>query len=114
MLRLMHSSTTRRTTLMLARWPAGRGMPVDRAQRPLPSMIIATCCGVSAISSIEAHAGRLDLHQLLLFFRHRMIDLGDVLVGEFLDLLLRAPVLVLGDQLLLQNFFQLGHDCAAH
>src|SRR2546428_7938308 len=37
------ASTTRRTAFAPARWPAGRGKPRRVAQRPLPSMIIATC-----------------------------------------------------------------------
>ena len=36
-------STIRRTTRAPARWPAARGCPRATAQRPLPSMITATC-----------------------------------------------------------------------
>src|SRR5438045_2451876 len=35
--------TTRRTASAPARWPAGRGSPRRVAQRPLPSMTMATC-----------------------------------------------------------------------
>src|SRR3984957_3724248 len=109
MLRLMHSSTTRRTTLTLARCPAGRGMPRDRAQRPLPSMMIATCCGESAIECAEnAGLAGSDLHQLLFLLRHGVIDLGHVLVGELLHVLLGAAVIVLGDELFLEHFLQFG------
>src|SRR5579862_1062056 len=44
-LRRAHSSTTRRTVLAPARWPAKRGRPRWRAQRPLPSMMMATWRG---------------------------------------------------------------------
>src|SRR5881394_49637 len=37
------ASTTRRTASMPARWPAPRARPRRVAQRPLPSMMIATC-----------------------------------------------------------------------
>src|ERR1700676_5309953 len=37
------ASTTRRTALTPARWPAARGSPRRVAQRPLPSMMMATC-----------------------------------------------------------------------
>ena len=37
--------TTSRTAFMPERWPTGRGMKCLRAQRPLPSMMMATCCG---------------------------------------------------------------------
>ena len=36
-------STTRRTAATPARWPATRGKPRRVAQRPLPSMMMATC-----------------------------------------------------------------------
>src|SRR2546428_10751041 len=37
------ASTTRRTAYAPARWPAVRGRPRRAAQRPLPSITIATC-----------------------------------------------------------------------
>jgi len=36
------ASTMRRTASTPARWPAARGIPREVAQRPLPSMMIAT------------------------------------------------------------------------
>src|SRR4051794_4576229 len=40
--------TTRRNASTPRRWPSARGSPRAAAQRPLPSMIIATCNGASA------------------------------------------------------------------
>src|SRR5208282_4009003 len=101
---LPHSSTTRRTTLMLARWPAGRGKPRERAQRPLPSMMIATCCGESAIAGICVQVfENSDLHQFLFLVGHRMVDFGDMFIGQFLNVLLGTPIVVLSDQLLLEH-----------
>jgi hypothetical protein len=94
MSRCAQSSTTRRTTLTLERWPATRGKPRSRAHRPLPSMMIATCCGVSAMWCRKLRV-RLDLHQFLFLVGHRVIDIGNVLVGELLDLVLGAPIVVL-------------------
>src|SRR5438309_4975998 len=37
------ASTMRRTARAPALWPAARGRPRREAQRPLPSMMIATC-----------------------------------------------------------------------
>src|SRR6185436_13772928 len=42
------ASTTRRTAFAPARWPATRGSPRAFAQRPLPSMIMATCIPAGA------------------------------------------------------------------
>src|ERR1043166_5911346 len=39
--------TTRRNAATPRRWPSARGRPRAAAQRPLPSMMIATCNGVS-------------------------------------------------------------------
>ena len=41
-----HSSVTRRTLVAPCRCPSIRGNPRCCAQRPLPSMIIATCRGI--------------------------------------------------------------------
>ena len=45
--RRAHSSITIRAGAMPALWPACRGRPRAAAQRPLPSMMIATCRGVA-------------------------------------------------------------------
>src|ERR1700722_1336889 len=121
-LRRAHSSTILRTTLMLARWPAGRGRTRRRAHRPLPSMMMATCCGDSSLvftgktGSAWRNTGDrlLDLHQFLFLVRHRLIDVRHMLVGELLNVILRATVLVLRDELFLEHLLQVVHHFAAH
>ena len=44
-----HASTICRADLTPARWPANRGRPCCAAQRPLPSMMMATCRGIDGI-----------------------------------------------------------------
>src|SRR5690606_41440367 len=55
-----------------------------------------------------------NLHDLFFFLRERLVDLGDVFVGELLDLLLRAPIVILRHELLLQQVLEIVHDVAAH
>src|ERR1700722_17726199 len=115
-LRAAHSSTTLRTTLTLARCPATRGMPRDRAQRPLPSMMIATCCGESAIRVLRRCGSgfKSDLHELLFLVGHGVIDVGDMLIGQFLNVVLSTPLIVLRNEFFLEHLLQLGVDFAAH
>src|SRR4051794_37278792 len=99
-----------------ARCPAWRERPRCCAQRPLPSMITATCRGSGAIAGSvsasasgrgRATAGRavgarwpmltsLDLHQLRLFLLARPVHVGDELVGELLELVVAAAHLIFG------------------
>ena len=53
--RCVHSSTHMRTGFSPALWPAPRVSPRAAAQRPLPSMVMAMCCGscLSALSAIR-------------------------------------------------------------
>src|SRR5580765_4667637 len=50
------ASTTSRTELMPARWPSTRGRWRLAAQRPLPSMMIATCAGSCSKFTCKASA----------------------------------------------------------
>src|SRR5665213_2811672 len=47
-------STTRRTDAMPARCPATRGRPRRAAQRPLPSMMMATCWGRAELCIVKS------------------------------------------------------------
>ena len=47
-------STASRTAFIPARWPSGRGRLRSRAQRPLPSMMMATWRGTAPFSRICA------------------------------------------------------------
>src|SRR5258707_4650679 len=55
-------------------------------------------CAVSGVGSSR--------HQLGFFGCDHLVDIGDVFVGEFLDLLLRSPLLVLGYGLAFQQLFE--------
>src|ERR1700733_7384209 len=46
--------TTRRNASTPRRWPSARGKPLAAAQRPLPSMMMATCSGPSDRSDPSA------------------------------------------------------------
>src|SRR5215468_10415476 len=83
--------------------PAVRGRPRCFAQRPLPSMMMATCAGVRepAPACSRASGRRSDIHDIFFFGSQRFIDLLDVLVRQVLHLGLALAVLVLGDLVLL-------------
>src|SRR5574337_1705259 len=102
----MQAAITPRTASTPRAWPATRGILRFLAQRPLPSMMIATWRGTAATSGtprvellkgrLKIHTsreaaqcrsdpGRSDLHQLLFLLGQELVDLGDVLVGELLD-----------------------------
>ncbi len=49
---------------------------------------------------------RSDLHELLFLVGHGVIDIGDMLVGQFLNVVLPAPIIVLRDELFLEHFLQ--------
>src|SRR5215472_9934797 len=103
--------TARRTASTPRRWPSTRGSPRWAAQRPLPSMMMATwrgtpkpslnfgaasvsgmspCLALSSLirarSLAFVGARRLHRHDLFFFLRERLIDLADRLVGRLLYL----------------------------
>src|SRR3954453_14507631 len=86
------------------RWPSTRGRPRAAAQRPLPSMMIATWAGADPSSVGAAKSGTeseskviatrvsgSNLHDFFFFGRERLVDLLDMLVGGLLDLF-RLPI----------------------
>src|SRR5690606_21621403 len=77
------------------RWPTRRGQPFWVAQRPLPSMMIATCVAWRGACGIARGSG-LDLHDLVLLGVQRLVDQLDVSVGHLLHLLLPELGVVLG------------------
>src|SRR3990172_4947317 len=100
-------------TASTPRWcPAKRGSPRCRAQRPLPSMMIATCCGTSPLAGIACvelacvMARASYRHQLRFLLLQQLVDAGDVLVGELLDLVLGPALVVLGDLFLFQRLLE--------
>src|SRR3954471_4579941 len=85
------STASRRRALTAsapARWPSTTGRPRACAQRPLPSVMIATC----RPSPSEA---TLDLEDLGFLVLQGVVELLDLVVRELLQLDL-APVLVVG------------------
>src|SRR5216117_4279768 len=94
-------STASRTDVIPARWPSGRGSRRSRAQRPLPSMMMATWRGTAPLTLTcpRRSSGTSDLHDLGFFGLHRLLDQLEVIVVELLHVLLRVLLVVLGDVL---------------
>src|SRR5690242_10413964 len=101
----------RRTASAPRLCPAVRGRPRRRAQRPLPSMMMATCrggCGPPAVSPAgsvtwfdsgfaEPECCTSDLQDLFFLGGQALVDLLHVLVGQLLGEVVQVAVLVLGD-----------------
>src|SRR5688572_14197163 len=116
----------RRSASAPSRWPAARGRPRALAQRPLPSMMMATWRGmappsgasdaVPILTAVEIGWLTSDLHDLFFFGGERLVDLLHMLVGQLLHLVVQLAVLVLGDLavlfLLLQRFHAVPPDVA--
>src|SRR5216684_3585302 len=123
---LMPSSPTARTARRKAstprRWPSLRGRPRSAAQRPLPSMMMATWRGGSkpesgtgasrALGETEASSMLFsecrgpgsNRHDFFFFAGKGLIDFADDLIRRLLDLAGHAGVIVLAD---LAVFFEL-------
>src|SRR4029079_17078022 len=104
--------TTRRRASTPRRWPSTRGKPRAAAQRPLPSMMIATCrgtanSGVRTLSNsgfdISSSSHREDL---LFFCRQHLVDLDNDVVGRLLHLLGRPFALILADLVVLLQLLE--------
>src|SRR5688572_4565092 len=108
--RLPQLFTTSRTASTPRRCPPTRGSRRFFAQRPLPSMMIATCRGTSAVSGITCVelSNSVNLaprtshlvpcsygHQFPFLVRDELVDVRDRLVGHLLHLVLGALLLVL-------------------
>src|SRR2546423_4059174 len=102
--------TTRRNASTPRRWPSARGRPRAAAQRPFPSMMIATCKGPSGRSGPSvAGAAAFDIKQSLaldgedfLFLgRKQLIDLRNHAVGRLLHIIGQTFLIVLGDFVIL-------------
>ena len=97
--------TVRRTASAPRRWPAMRGRPRDFAQRPLPSMMMATCRGGGSGSAQWRARSWSDLKDLLVLLRQHVVDVLDRLIGERLDVVLQLALLVLARCLPSFSFF---------
>src|SRR5882672_12306100 len=108
--------TVRRNASTPRRCPSPRGRPRAAAQRPLPSMMMATWCGTSGRAAVDDGALTSDMvvpdsplsdgHDLFFFRRQQMVDLADGLIGRFLHLLGLAIMLVLADLVILFQPFE--------
>src|SRR5713101_5794022 len=94
-------STTSRTAVIPARCPSGRGRCRSRAQRPLPSMMMATWRGTAPPSRIFARRSSptSDLHDLRLFGFDQLFHELQMVVMQLLHVLLGVLLVVLGDVL---------------
>src|SRR6202521_4374511 len=93
------ASATRRMVSMPALCPMTRGSRRSRAQRLLPSMMIATCSGGG--NWLTGGSWALDLHDLGFLAGGHLVDQTDVAVRDLLQLVAAAPGLVGRDVLLL-------------
>src|ERR1700756_621509 len=106
--------TTRRNASTPRRWPSARGRPRAAAQRPLPSMMMATCAGPSDLlgpSSVAGAAGvalKGSLERQNFFFLgcQQLIDLGDRSVGRLLHVTGEAFLIVLGHLVILLELLE--------
>src|SRR5215469_15376750 len=122
--RPVQCSMTRRAVSRPALCPRLRGNPRFLAQRPLPSMMMATCCGGGVSFSVMLLLAparppgicpaRSDFEELGFLGGQDLVDVGDVLVGELLHLVLGAALLVLGDLAVLEQGLELSVGVAAH
>ena len=104
-------STTARTDALPRRWPSVRLLPLSLAQRPLPSMMMATCLGNRLLSrplrfilgggDWAGRAKASDLHNLVLFGLQHLVYPDDELIGDLLDSLLALFKIVCGNLLFL-------------
>ena len=88
--------TVRRSASTPRRWPSTRGRPRAAAQRPLPSMMMATCRGASkpslpdrqrlGLRCLSIVRRRSNGHDLLFLGGKKLVDFGDGRVGRFLHL----------------------------
>src|SRR5438270_10300022 len=115
--------TTRRNASTPRRCPSARGKPRAAAQRPLPSMMMATCAGASDLSGPSVTgAAALDMKAALdredFFFLggQQLVDLGDRAVGRLLHVARQTLLVVLGHFVvlleLLQNIEAVAADVA--
>src|SRR5881275_12100 len=136
--RSIADSTTGRSARDPARWPSATETSFSAAQRPFPSMMIATAratsgrcsSGVTSVPVMEvtsgptsntcrllagdhaARCGSLDLHHLRFLVLQELVDVLRVLVGQLLDAAL-GPVLVVGSDLaLVDELLQVPHRIA--
>src|SRR5262245_8736053 len=112
-------------TASLPRWcPATRGRNRFFAQRPLPSMMMAIwrgtapVCGMvwvvlSCIGLSVRVRGDLHVHEIGFLLLQRLFDLRDIAVGQLLDVVLGAALLILRKLVFLQHLLEMSVRIAA-
>src|SRR5260370_12978054 len=100
------AATERRTASAPRRCPAMRGRPRDFAQRPLPSMMMATCAGGAGKGEEAPLSMDSDLKDFLVLLGQHPIVLLDRLVGQGLDVLVQLASLVLRGLVVFFLFFE--------
>src|SRR3546814_525665 len=103
--RSRQKSMHRLTARAPARWPIIRGRRRRAAHRPLPSMMTARWRGRVIEKSYR--------HQFLFLGLDHLVDVLDALVGELLDFVAAAALVVLRDLLLLEQVLDLADGVAA-
>src|SRR2546430_7415041 len=96
------------------RWPSARGRPRAAAQRPFPSMMIATCNGASVLSGpsvagaaafgIGQSEGGLNGENFSFFGRQQVIDFRNGCVGSLLHVGGQTLLIVLGNLVIFLEF----------
>src|SRR5688500_3153450 len=111
------SSGRRRATSPRSRASAASWAPMMRTPSGVPGSRSSRSSGLKSWSSLTVAPGtdlgwaarwpRSDLEQFLLFVLERLVDLGFLLVGELVELLLRTLELVGGDVAFLLELLQI-------
>src|SRR5579862_5793571 len=103
----------RRTDSAPRRCPATRGRPRAVAQRPLPSMMIATWLGgVPPSPGTARDCGTSDMQDVFFLRRQGVVDHFDLIVGQLLNFGTALAVLVLGDLVALFQILERFHAVA--
>src|ERR1041385_6964682 len=115
----MAASTVLRSARVPARWPSATGRPWRSAQRPFPSMMIATARARSSRWSAYPPRGfgapsASNLQDFGFLALEQLVDLLRVLVRQLLDALLGPVLLVLADLALVDELLQVVDDVAPH
>ncbi len=105
----LQASSTSRTRSTPALWPAAPGNPRFFAQRLLPSIMMATCLRED-MSGIPCRLCKhvSDFHQIAFFGREGLVNFSNILVSQFLNIFLGAPLVILANLLVLEQVFQLA------
>src|SRR6185437_14495865 len=129
----MAPSTTSRTAFMPDRCPSGRGRLRSRAQRPFPSMMIATWRGMAPFSRIfarssvafmrrgfgawsgtRASASPSHLHDFRFLRLHELVEPAHVVVVQLLQLALGVLLVVFRDPIELLDAVASGRAGVTH